>query len=151
DDGRSDPQVSSRGDLDYLPALSPRAIMTDPGFAPNLPVPYYAVIFASRRTPGDQGYEQMAERMATLAAAQPGYLGIESVRAADGFGITVSYWNSPEAIRAWKDHADHVIAQETGIGQWYEHYELRVARVERAYSGPIGQRHATGWESAVTR
>jgi heme-degrading monooxygenase HmoA len=85
----------------------------------------------------------MAERMVTLASAQPGFLGIESARDADGFGITVSYWSSPEAIKAWKEHADHVVAQETGINSWYEHYELRVARVERAYSGPIGERHAS--------
>jgi len=121
---------------------------SDRAFAPGLPAPYYAVIFASRRTPGDHGYGAMAERMAALAAAQPGYLGIESVRDADGFGITVSYWASPEAIRAWKEHTEHLVAQETGVGKWYEHYELRVARVERAYSGPIGQLHATAWDVA---
>jgi len=119
---------------------------TDPAFAPHLPAPYYAVIFASRRTPTDDaGYGVMAERMAALAATRPGYLGIESVRGSDGFGITVSYWESPEAIRAWKDHADHIVAQETGVKNWYEHYELRIARVERAYSGPIGKLHQTAW------
>ena len=122
---------------------------SDPSFAPNLAPPYYAVIFATRRTPGDHGYEAMAERMATLAAGQPGYLGIESVRGVDGFGITVSYWQSPEAIRAWKDHVEHLLAQEKGVANWYEHYELRVARVERAYAGPIGQLHATAWDAAT--
>jgi heme-degrading monooxygenase HmoA len=121
---------------------------SDPAFAPNLATPYYAVIFASRRTPGEHGYEATAERMAALAAAQSGYLGIESVRGVDGFGITVSYWESPEAIRAWKDHAEHVLAQEKGVANWYEHYELRVARVERAYAGPIGQLHTTAWDVA---
>lgn len=109
----------------------------DPAFAPNGPTPYYAVIFASRRTPTDDaGYAAMAERMAALAATQPGYLGIESVRGSDGFGITVSYWESAESIRAWKAHADHLVAQETGKQRWYQHYELRIARVERAYAGP---------------
>lgn len=120
---------------------------SDQAFAPSVPAPYYAVIFASRRTPGEQGYGAVAERMATLAATQPGYLGIESVRGPDGFGITVSYWDSPEAIRAWKDHAEHIIAQETGVRKFYEHYEVRVARVERAYSGPIGKLHATAWDA----
>ena len=105
---------------------------SDRAFAPSLPTPYYAVIFASRRTPGDHGYVAMADRMAVLAATQPGYLGIESVRDADGFGITVSYWESPEAIRAWKDHAEHLLAQQEGVKRWYENYELRVARGERA-------------------
>jgi len=99
--------------------------------------PYFAVIFASLRTAGDdEGYAHMAERMAELAADQPGFLGIETTRGAEGFGITVSYWTSLEAIAAWKAHAEHRVAQETGKARWYEHYELRIARVERAYAGP---------------
>jgi heme-degrading monooxygenase HmoA len=120
----------------------------DPAFAPNLAPPYYAVIFASRRTPGEDGYGAMADRMAALAAEQPGYLGVESVRGADGFGITVSYWRSPEAIRAWKDHAEHLLAQQAGRERWYEHYELRIAKVERAYAGPIEGLHPTVWDDA---
>jgi heme-degrading monooxygenase HmoA len=123
--------------------------LSDPAFAPTLKPPYYVVIFTSRRTPGDNGYGAMAERMGRLAAAQPGYLGFESVRNADGFGVTLSYWQSPEAVRAWKDHAEHLIAQETGLKRWYEHYEVRVARVERAYSGPGEQRHPTAWDVAT--
>lgn len=98
--------------------------------------PYYAVIFSSRRTQGEAGYGAMAERMVELAAQQPGFLGVESVRGADGFGITVSYWRSEEDIAAWRRHAEHRVAQEQGRTQWYEHYELRVARVERAWGGP---------------
>lgn len=101
----------------------------------NLPdPPYYSVIFSSQRTPGDHGYGQMADRMVELAAGQPGFLGVESARGNDGFGITVSYWASLEAIAAWKAHAEHRVARETGNTLWYEHYELRIARVERAYA-----------------
>ncbi len=64
------------------------------------------------------------------------------------FGITVSYWASPEAIRNWKDHAEHIAAQTMGIERWYEHYELRVARVERSYSGPGNGLHPTAWDAA---
>ena len=73
--------------------------------------PYFAVIFTSLRTAGDQGYDEMAERMAELAARQPGFLGIESARSAEGLGVTVSYWESEKAIAAWKAHAGHRIAQ----------------------------------------
>lgn len=95
--------------------------------------PYYAVIFSSLRTAGDQGYGAMAQRMVELAREQPGYIGEENARDAEGFGITVSYWASEEAIRAWRAHAEHRIAQETGRALWYQHYSLRVAKVERAY------------------
>lgn len=105
-------------------------------FANTPEPPYYAVIFSSARTPSDNGYEQMAERMLELAARQPGFLGVESARGADGFGITVSYWASLADIANWKAHADHRIAQENGKRLWYEHYELRVAKIERARGKP---------------
>ncbi len=108
--------------------------MRDASFALLPEPPYYAVIFSSRRTPGDAGYGAMGERMAALAQEQPGFLGVESARDADGFGITVSYWTDEASIRAWKNHAEHRIAQETGMQGWYQHYETRVAKVERAYS-----------------
>ena len=95
--------------------------------------PYFAVIFSSQRTEGERGYGQMAERMVELASSQPGFLGVESVRGADGFGITVSYWSSEEAIAAWKAHAEHKLAQEAGKRIWYADYQLRIAKVERAY------------------
>ena len=46
--------------------------------------PYYAVIFSSTRTAGENGYHAMADRMVELAAEQPGFLGVESTRGADG-------------------------------------------------------------------
>ncbi len=101
--------------------------------------PYYAVIFSSQRAGADDGYAEMAERMVELAQQQPGFLGLESVRGADGFGITVAYWESEEAIRAWRLHAEHTAARERGRAEWYLHFELRVARVERAY----------GWDRAA--
>jgi heme-degrading monooxygenase HmoA len=97
------------------------------------PPPYFAVIFSSQRTEGERGYGTMAERMIELAAAQHGFLGVESVRGADGFGITVSYWAAEEDIAAWKANAEHQAAQEAGKKTWYAAYELRVARVERDY------------------
>jgi heme-degrading monooxygenase HmoA len=95
--------------------------------------PYYAVIFSALRTAGDEGYSAMAERMAELAAQQSGYLGAESARSENGFGITVSYWKDEASILAWKKNLEHLHAQELGKTQWYEHYELRIAKVERAY------------------
>jgi heme-degrading monooxygenase HmoA len=93
-------------------------------------------MFSSTRTGTDEGYGAVADRMVELARLQPGFLGVESARGADGFGITLSYWTSLQAIAAWKAHAEHRIAQETGRRKWYRHYETRIARVERAYSGP---------------
>ena len=103
-------------------------------FAKTIAPPYYAVIFTAIRTAGDKGYSEMSARMEELAKKQPGFLGIESVENADGFEITVSYWDSEESIRAWKAHVEHQVAQKQGRKLWYEHYEIRIAKVERAYN-----------------
>lgn len=96
--------------------------------------PYYAVVFTSQRTEGDGAdYAAMADRMVELARAQPGFLGIESARGADGVGITVSYWQSADAIRAWHAVAEHREAQRLGYERWYAWFRLRVCRVERGY------------------
>lgn len=93
--------------------------------------PYYAVIFTSIRTEVDEGYGQMAEEMVNLAKKQPGYLGYESAR--DGVGITVSYWESLEAIRNWKMVSEHLFAQRMGREKWYASYKARICLVEREY------------------
>jgi len=108
--------------------------MTPSPFAQLPEPPYYSVIFSSQRTARDEGYGETADRMLALAASQPGYLGVESARGADGFGITVSYWADLASIARWKAQAEHRQAQDKGQQFWYEHYELRIARVERAYA-----------------
>jgi heme-degrading monooxygenase HmoA len=111
-----------------------------PGFATTPVPPYYAVIFTSKRTAVDDvGYGAMAEAMAELAAKQPGYLGVESARGADGVGITVSYWTDETALKNWKAVSEHLAAQRLGRERWYSHYDTRVAKVERAYPGPEGR------------
>ncbi|MFD0712555.1 antibiotic biosynthesis monooxygenase family protein [Paenibacillus sp. GCM10027626] len=93
--------------------------------------PYYAVIFTSERTDEDKGYSEMVEEMVKLASVQPGFLGVESAR--EGLGITVSYWESLEAIQKWKQNERHLIAQRKGMSDWYLRYKTRVCKVERDY------------------
>jgi heme-degrading monooxygenase HmoA len=93
--------------------------------------PYYAVIFTSQRTDGDNGYEDMATKMVELAAQQPGYLGIESAR--EGLGITVSYWSDLESIKNWKANIEHKQAQKSGHEKWYSSFKVRISKVERDY------------------
>ena len=94
--------------------------------------PYYAVIFTSKRTTENNGYSHMAELMYTLAQQQKGFLGFESAR--EQIGISVSYWESLEAISAWKANIDHQLAQEQGKNNWYSWYKVRVCLVEREYA-----------------
>ena len=102
--------------------------------------PYYAVIFTSDRTTAEPDeYAAMAERMIELARQQPGFLAIESARGSDGVGITVSYWQDLESIKAWNNVSDHQTAQQLGREKWYRNFKVRICRVENEYSfdGPI--------------
>lgn len=94
------------------------------------PVPYYAVIFTSVRTDGDNGYSGAAQQMLALASRQPGFLGFETAR--QETGISVSYWSSLEAIKAWKENAAHREVQ-SHAREWYKTFRVRVCRVEREY------------------
>lgn len=97
--------------------------------------PYWAVIFTSRRASDDGAdYARMSERLTSIAPQQPGFLGIESARDAEGAGITVSYWTDEASIEAWKSVALHLVAQRSGRERWYLDYAVRIARVERAYT-----------------
>ncbi|MBW0178205.1 antibiotic biosynthesis monooxygenase [Sediminibacterium sp.] len=93
--------------------------------------PYYAVIFTNELTVHTEGYEAMAEKMCEMALKEPGCLGFESVR--NGLGITISYWESLEAIKSWKANTEHLEAQQQGRDIWYKNYKTRICKVERDY------------------
>jgi len=100
--------------------------------------PYWVVVFTSVRDERpDDGYDETAARMFGLAARQHGFLGVDSAHA--DIGITVSYWADEASIASWKRDADHEFAQYEGRTRWYDAYEIRVARVERAYGFRRGQ------------
>lgn len=104
------------------------------GIAQTPKPPYYAVIFTSERTEIDQGYAEMANEMVRLASIQPGFLGVEYARNDHGLGITISYWESLDAIQQWKQNERHLIAQQKGMSDWYRTYKTRVCKVERDYA-----------------
>ncbi len=102
--------------------------MAEPATTPK--PPYYAVIFTSVRQDGDNGYAETAKQMLELASKQPGFLGFETAR--QEIGISVSYWSTPEAIKAWKENVTHRQAQNRAK-DWYKAFRVRVCRVEREY------------------
>ncbi|HVK25457.1 MAG TPA: antibiotic biosynthesis monooxygenase [Actinokineospora sp.] len=93
--------------------------------------PYYAVIFTSILGPDHDGYGEAADRMVELVRQTPGYLGHESAR--EQVGITVAYFTDEAAIRTWRENDEHAAVRARGRAQWYDAFELRVAKVERAY------------------
>ncbi|WP_299365088.1 antibiotic biosynthesis monooxygenase [Winogradskyella sp.] len=106
--------------------------------------PYFAVIFTSTLTENTKGYSEMATEMENLAKEQKGYLGIDSARSdastahSSGVGITVSYWESLDAIKNWKANSKHLFAQQKGRDQWYNWYNVRICKVEKEYEFELG-------------
>lgn len=97
--------------------------------AETFELPYYAVIFTSIRTEGDNGYAEMSQKMEALAKEQEGFLGIESAR--EEIVIPISYWKDLESIRRWYENAEHKLAQAKGYEIWYKSFTTRVCKVER--------------------
>ncbi|WP_133861820.1 MULTISPECIES: antibiotic biosynthesis monooxygenase [Pseudomonas] len=114
----------------------------------ELPEDCVVIAFISQRTDEDPDYERMAARMVELAQAQPGFLGMESVRGADGRGITLSYWIDQAAVAAWGAHPEHRQAQRLGHERWYRWHDTRVMRLLPSRSGagviPDGSRPGPG-------
>ncbi|SDD93829.1 antibiotic biosynthesis monooxygenase family protein [Actinokineospora iranica] len=95
--------------------------------------PYHAVIFTSLLGPDDDGYASAAAEMLARVQAAPGFLGVDGARGPDRVGITVAYFRDEAAIRGWRDDPHHAATRARGRAQWYDAFEVRVARVDRAY------------------
>ena len=94
--------------------------------------PYYAVIFTSTLANQSKKYNEMADEMVSLAKKQKGFLGVHSAR--NSIGITVSYWESLDAIKKWKQNSEHLTAQQIGKNKWYSWYNVKICKVEQDYN-----------------
>lgn len=94
----------------------------------------FIVIFRARIREFDPEYAEVAARMRKLALDEFGCIDFHAVAEGE-YEIAVSYWPSEEAIRAWKDHPEHRLAQRAGRERWYASYTVEVARITREYHG----------------
>jgi heme-degrading monooxygenase HmoA len=89
----------------------------------------YAVIFYNKLVDLTEEYENVSQKMFELAQKQSGFIGTESVRDQEHIGVTISYWESLEAIKFWRNDLDHLMAQQYGREKGYEWYHLCVSKV----------------------
>ena len=101
--------------------------------------PYYAVIFVAGMRDGDLAeYDSDMARLMERAHSIDGFIGEDALRGEDGRSLCVSYWRDEESISRWRDDADHRATKQRGRRDWYDAYELRIARVEKASSFRAG-------------
>ncbi len=72
----------------------------------------------------------MSKKMLALVQVQKGFLGYESYRNEEGYGVTTSYWTSLKDIKAWRAHPEHLIAQELGKSKFYISFDTVVTKAE---------------------
>ena len=94
----------------------------------------HVVIFRARIRAFDAEYFATAARMRELALSQFGCLDFHSVTEGEN-EVVLSYWPNEAAIRAWRAHPEHRLAQQAGRDRWYASYTVQVAAVAREYQG----------------
>ena len=92
----------------------------------------YAVIFRAKAGLQDAAYSQTVARMRELAFETYGCLDFVSVAEGDQ-EIAISYWENQAAIQAWKEDAEHLMAQQEGRRRWYRSYTVQVVEIKREY------------------
>ncbi|WP_290705743.1 antibiotic biosynthesis monooxygenase [Amphritea sp.] len=93
----------------------------------------FAVIFRAEIAQLDEEYSVMAARMRDLAMQEYGCREFTAVTEGNS-EIAISYWDSQDQIRAWKENAEHLVAQRKGRAQWYVSYKVQIVEVVREYS-----------------
>lgn len=94
----------------------------------------FVVIFRATAHQLDADYSATAAHLRELALTQFGCL--EFVAVSEGSQeVALSYWPDETSILAWKQHADHLMAQQLGRERWYSGYRVEVAEIRRQYAG----------------
>ncbi|MGI1668766.1 MAG: antibiotic biosynthesis monooxygenase [Neptuniibacter sp.] len=96
----------------------------------------FAVIFKAQLKAEDQSYQETAARMRQKAIEEYGCLNFVSVNE-NNQEISISYWESEQAILNWKRDPEHKDAQQKGAARWYRNYTVEVVELKRAYSFKI--------------
>ena len=95
--------------------------------------PYYAVIFTSKRSSDQKGYDEMNDLTFELVEKQKGYLGAERYYNDDGYHVSIIMFKTQADIVEWKLNPVHKQAQKLGKERWYDYYNVKVCKVEREY------------------
>jgi|SRR5215217_2966438 len=80
-------------------------------------------------------YEKTGTRMAELVSSMPGFLGMDYAPI-EGGELLIARFESPEALEAWRTHAEHLEAQEQGRKQFFAAYQIEVCELVRSYGSP---------------
>lgn len=78
-------------------------------------------------------YQAELERLWRIAAKQPGFLSTRKYYSDDGEALSVQEWESPEHLRAWRDHPEHAEARRRGREEFYQDFTIYICDQPRKY------------------
>ena len=96
-----------------------------------------AVIFEADAVPTQQErYLQLAAELRIELVNIEGFISIERFKSlsTEGKILSLSWWESEDAVAVWKSNMKHRAAQREGRESIFSFYRIRVAHVLRDYS-----------------
>ncbi len=96
-----------------------------------------AVIFEVEMNPGrEQDYFDLAGKLRPQLEAIDGFISVERFRSVSDEGkyVSLSFWRDEAAVKSWRQHAEHRIAQAQGKKTIIADFRIRVAEVVRDYT-----------------
>ena len=80
-------------------------------------------------------YFELAAELKPLLEEQPGFIAIERFQSLNDSQkyLSISSWESEEAIKNWRENIEHQQAQYAGKTSIFSKYRIRVAEVVRDY------------------
>ena len=96
----------------------------------------FVVVFEVQPKPGrEQDYLEIAASLKPEVEQIEGFIGVERFQslATPGKLVSVSFWRDDAAVKRWREHTKHHLAQLSGRGQIFADYRITVAEVERQY------------------
>ncbi|HJR57717.1 MAG TPA: antibiotic biosynthesis monooxygenase [Rhizomicrobium sp.] len=90
------------------------------------------IVFRSRIRPETADrYYAAADKMAAIARAMPGFISFKGYFADDGERVSIHEWETPEHLKAWREHPEHLKMQALGRQDFYEEYTSYVCENPR--------------------
>ncbi len=89
-------------------------------------------VFRSRLRPEHAGeFQELADKLLKLARSMPGFISYKVYASEDGERASIIEFETPEQLRAWREHPEHVPAQQLGRERFYSEYSLHVSEPDR--------------------
>ena len=88
----------------------------------------YVVIFKATVAELDDEYFRTAEKLKELAIEKYGCQNFVSVTEGDE-EIALSYWQTRQQIRDWKNDPEHRAAQARGRDKWYKSFSVEICEI----------------------